>query len=158
MLQGRKARELTNSDNGLYSHTTQHGVFDGDRRVSKASGCCCCWLLNVPTTCSCISETDLLNCTYLDKSCRANFLRHPVTVYRHHASLSQRDPRMSVAFQGSHWSTSFSVTGITRPGKRSTSKVAIEPRSNSHEAGALPLGQREDQMQGVGQQGRREGL
>ena len=35
------------------------------------------WLLNVPATCYCISGTDL----HRERSCRSNFLPHPVTVY-----------------------------------------------------------------------------
>ena len=52
-----------------------------------------CWLLNVPATCQCISETDLLRQFYMlphwDRSCRSNFLPHPVTVYWHQADQSQ---------------------------------------------------------------------
>ena len=55
-----------------------------------------CWLLNVPATCECISGTDLLRQLYVlphrDRSCRPNFLPHPVTVYWHRADQSQRWP------------------------------------------------------------------
>ena len=51
-----------------------------------------CWLLNVPATCECISGTDLLRQLYVlphwDRSCRSNFLPHPVTVYWHRADQS----------------------------------------------------------------------
>ena len=54
------------------------------------------WLLNVPATCLCISGTDLLRQLYVlphwDKSCRSNFLPHPVTVYWHWADQSQHWP------------------------------------------------------------------
>ena len=47
------------------------------------------WLLNVPATCECISGTDLLRklsvVPHWDRSCRSNFLPHPVTVYWHRA-------------------------------------------------------------------------
>ena len=55
-----------------------------------------CWLLNVPAVCLCISGTDLLRqlhkLPHRDRSCRLNFLPHPVTVYWHKASQSQRWP------------------------------------------------------------------
>ena len=35
------------------------------------------------------------------------------------------DPITPDAWQGSHWSTSFEVTGVTRPGKRSTAQAGI---------------------------------
>ena len=51
------------------------------------------WLLNVPATCKCISGTDLLRQFYVwphqDRSCRSNFLSHPITVYLHRANQSQ---------------------------------------------------------------------
>ena len=55
-----------------------------------------CWLLNVPATCGCISGTDLLRQFYVlphwDRSCRPNFLSHPVTVYWHRANQSKHWP------------------------------------------------------------------
>ena len=55
--------------------------------------CIVCWLLNVPATCKCISGTGLLRQLYVlphwDRSCRPNFLPHPVTVYWHRADQSQ---------------------------------------------------------------------
>ena len=49
------------------------------------------WLLNVPATCKCISGTDLLRQLYVlphwDRSCRSNFLSHPITVYWHRAGI-----------------------------------------------------------------------
>ena len=78
-----------------------------------------CWLLNVTATCECISGTDLLRQVNLlphwDRSCRSNFLLHPVTVYWHQANQSKCWPYN--ARQGSHWSAKFKVTGMTRPWK-----------------------------------------
>ena len=55
-----------------------------------------CRLLNVPARCQCISGTDLLRQVYVlphwHRSCRSNFLSHPVTLYWHQASQSQRWP------------------------------------------------------------------
>ena len=77
------------------------------------------WLLNVPATCECISGTDLHRQFHVlphwDRSCRSNFPSHPVTVYWHRADQSQRWPHN--AWQGSHWSANFKVTGMTRPRK-----------------------------------------
>ena len=54
------------------------------------------WLLNVPATCKCISGMHLLRQFYMlphwNRSCRSNFLPHPVTVYWHQADQSQRWP------------------------------------------------------------------
>ena len=55
-----------------------------------------CCLLIIPETCQCISGTDLLRQFYVlphwDRSCRSNFLPHPVTVYWHRADQSQHWP------------------------------------------------------------------
>ena len=47
------------------------------------------------------------------------------------------DPIMPGAWQGSRWITNFSVTGMTRPKKRSTPKMGIDPRSDACEADPL---------------------
>ena len=65
-----------------------------------------CWFPIVPATCQCISGMDLLRQFYVlpnwDKSCRSNFLPHPVTVYWHRANQSQYWPYN--VRQRSHWS------------------------------------------------------
>ena len=38
------------------------------------------------------------------------------------------DPITPGAWQGSHWSANFQVTGLTRPGKIPTSQAGIEPQ------------------------------
>ena len=52
------------------------------------------WLLHVPAACQCIAGTDLLRQLYMlphwDRSCRSNFLPHPVKLYWHWANQSQR--------------------------------------------------------------------
>ena len=57
---------------------------------------CCCWMLNVPATCKCISGTGLLRQFHVlphwDRSCRPNFPSHPVTVYWPRANQSQHWP------------------------------------------------------------------
>ena len=60
-----------------------------------------------------ISGTDLLRQLYVlshcDRSCRFNFLSHPLTVYRHRTNRPSPsiDPVMPGAWQGSHWSVNF---------------------------------------------------
>ena len=43
-------------------------------------------------------------------------------------------------WQGSHLSAKFEVTDMTQTGKRSTTKVGIEPRSAALDVDALPQG------------------
>ena len=76
----------------------------------------------------CHSETDVADQTfYLTQS-----------QYTDTGSISpSADAITPGAWQGSHWRTSFSVTALIRPGKRSTAKMGIEPRSAAHEAGHL---------------------
>ena len=52
------------------------------------------------------------------------------------------DPITPGAWQGSHWSANFSVTGMTRPRRKSRRKRDLNPGSSALEADALPLGQR----------------
>ena len=52
------------------------------------------------------------------------------------------DPVTPGAWQRSHLSTNFSVTGMARPGKRSTAKAGIEFRFPALEVDVLQLGQR----------------
>ena len=46
-------------------------------------------------------------------------------------------PKTPGAWQGSHWSSNFEVTGMTRPGNRPTAKTGIEPRPAALEADVL---------------------
>ena len=52
------------------------------------------------------------------------------------------DPITPGAWQGSHWSAIFLVTGMTRPRKKSRLKQDSNPGSSALEADALPPGQR----------------
>ena len=69
-----------------------------------------CWLLIVPGTPMCASETNLLHQVYRQphggRSCGSN-LSHPVTVYVHQINVSTiiTDVIMPDAWQVSHWST-----------------------------------------------------
>ena len=55
-----------------------------------------CWLLIIPATCQCSSRLDLIKQLYMlphwDRSCRSNFLLHPVPVFWHRAKHSQHWP------------------------------------------------------------------
>ena len=57
------------------------------------------------------------------------------------------DPITPGAWQGSHWSANFEVTGMTRPRKKSRRKRDSNPGSSALEADALPLGQRSGQKE-----------
>ena len=79
------------------SHTHTHTHTHTQTHTHAHTACLfACWLLNVPVICMCVSVTDLLRQFYVlpcwDRSCRANFLPHPVTVYWHQANQSQRWP------------------------------------------------------------------
>ena len=41
------------------------------------------------------------------------------------------------AWQGSHWSANFKVTGMTRPGKMPTAQAGFEPRISRYQGGRL---------------------
>ena len=70
-----------------------------------------------------------------DRSCRSNFLPHPVTVYWHQADQSSADRITPGAWQG-HWSANFWVTGMTRP-RKSLCKRDSNLESYALEADAL---------------------
>ena len=104
------------------------------------------WLLNVPATCECISGTI---CSDNFTCCRTEI---EVADQTFHLTQSQytdigptspsADPITPGAWQGSHWSANFSVTGMTRIRKKSRRKRDSNPGSSSLEADAIPLGQR----------------
>ena len=52
------------------------------------------------------------------------------------------DPITPGAWQGSHWSANFEVTGMTRARKKSRRKRDSNPGPSALEVDALPLGQR----------------
>ena len=52
------------------------------------------------------------------------------------------DPITPSAWQGSHWSANFEVSGMTQPRKKSQRKRDSNPGSSALEVDALPLGQR----------------
>ena len=98
-------------------------------------------LLYVPSTCWCISWTDLLRQVYVlphwDRSRRSTFLSHPVTVYWHQADQSQRWPCNTRRLAGQPLEYQLEVTGMTRHRKIPTAKVGFEPRSAPLEADVL---------------------
>ena len=67
--------------------------------------------------------TDPLRLLYEMQRCDRNYrskLAHPVTVYWHQANQSKYYPITPGSPQGSHYSTSFQITGVTRPANSST--------------------------------------
>ena len=79
-----------------------------------------CWLLYVPATSECISGTALHIQVFVrphwDRSCRSNYLTQSQCTETGPTSPSA-DPITHGAWQGSHWSASFEVTGIPQSGK-----------------------------------------
>ena len=96
-------------------------------------------LLNAPATCECISGTDLLNF----KCCHTEVEFADQTFYLTQSQYTDTgptspstDPITPGAWQGSHWSANFEVTGMTRPGK-SWRKQDSSPGSSALETDAL---------------------
>ena len=68
-----------------------------------------------------------------ERSCRPNFLSHPVTVYWHRAN---HDPITPGAWQGRRWSANFKVNGMTRL-EKIPAQAGSNPGSSALEADAL---------------------
>ena len=97
-----------------------------------------CWcisgtgLLNVLATCLCISGTDLYSCKcchteieVADQTCRyLTQSRYTDT----EPSSPSADARTPDAWQGSHWSTTVEVPGMTGPRHFPAERAAIEPQ------------------------------
>ena len=98
-------------------------------------------LLNVPATCECISGTDLLRQFYVlphwERSCRSNFLPHPVTVYWHRADQSQRWPYNARRLAGLPLECQFFSHWYDSTQKKSRRKRDLNPGSSALEADAL---------------------
>ena len=71
-----------------------------------------------------------------DRNCRSNFLTHPVTVYDTGPISPSPDPITPGAWQDSHWSANFQVTGMTRSA-RPTAQAGIELRIFRSRGGRL---------------------
>ena len=111
------------------TYGTEHVAWPGKER--KKDCCFVCWLLNVPATCyKCISGTDLHNftCCHTEIEAADPAFYFTQSQYTDTGPTSpSADPIMQGAWQSSHWSTNFSVTGMTRPGKI-PSQAGFEPR------------------------------
>ena len=98
-----------------------------------------------------ISGMDLLRQFYVlphwDRSCRSNFLPHPVTVYWHRADQSQRWPYNARRLAGLPLECQFLSHWYDLTPKKSHHKWDSNPGSSALEADALPLGQ----QGGIGQ-------
>ena len=100
-----------------------------------------CWLLSIPPTCECISGTNLFRQLYLlphwDRSCRSNFLSHPVTVCWHRSNHSQHWPYSARCPAGKPLECHFLSHWYDSTPEKSRRKRDSNPGSSSLEAGAL---------------------
>ena len=94
-------RTNTDTDTDTHTHTHTHTHTQTKTRRVERHGegggvLFVCWLLNIPATCWYISGMDLHRQFYMlphwGRSCRSNFLPHPVTGYWHRVDQSQRWP------------------------------------------------------------------
>ena len=93
------------------------------------------WLLKVPATCYSVSQGRI--CSENGTCCHTEMQVADQTFYLAQSqytdtgpSCPSADPITLGAWQGSHWSTHFQVTGMTRPRARSTRiESGIKPRS-----------------------------
>ena len=87
------------------------------------------WLLNVPATGQCISGTDLLNfmrCHTEIEVAQQTFHLTP-SQYTDTGPTSPSNDRLTPgAWQGSHWSANFEVTGMIRP-RKIPAQTGFEP-------------------------------
>ena len=88
-----------------------------------------CWLLNVPATCECISGTDLLSftCCHTEIEVADPTLHLTQSQYTDTGPTSpSTNPITPGAWQDSHWSAKFEVTGMTRP-RKILAQAGFEP-------------------------------
>ena len=81
------------------------------------------------------------------RSCRSNFLHHPVTVYWHCPTSPSADPIMPGTWQGSPYSANLEVTGMTWPGKIPMAQAEIKPQIYHSRGGRL---RRRERVVGLG--------
>ena len=98
------------------------------------------WLLNVPA----ISVSQGRICSDNFTCCQTEIEVADPTFYLTQSQYTDTgptspsaDPKTPSAWQGSHWSANFQVTGMTRPGKKSRRKRDSNPGSSAFEADAL---------------------
>ena len=86
-----------------------------------------CWLLNVPATCECISLTicsDNFTCCHTEIEVADQTFYLTQSQYTDNGPTSlNADPITPGAWQGSHWSANFEVTGMTRTRKNPGASV-----------------------------------
>ena len=92
------------------------------------------WLLNVPATCYSVSQGRICSDNFTCCHTEIEVADQTQSQYTDTGPTSpSADPITPGAWQSSHWSANFEVTGMTRPRKAGSSAL---------EADALPLGQR----------------
>ena len=149
MLLGRLATNQQQSPDQAVGQSVS-GYFalqdTSEHRPSQLSPVSVCWLvgwlLNVPATCECTSGTGLHNftCCHAEIEVADPTFHLTQSQYTHTGQTSPRaDPIPPGAWQGSHWSASFEVTGVTRPRKN---PGASGIRTRDLPFSTKPLGQR----------------
>ena len=117
--------------------------------LSRLRGCCC-WLVGCLTSQQHASVSQGRICSGNFMCCHTEIevadqtfsLSHPVTVTDTGPTSPSADRITPGAWQGSHWSAYFCVTGMTRPRKNPGASGIRTPGSYALETDALPLGQR----------------
>ena len=106
-----------------------------------------CWLLNVPATGYSVPQGRI--CSDNFTCCHTEIQVADQTFYLIQSQYTDTRPTSPNtdlitpdAWQGSHWSANFWVTGMTRPSKKSRRKRDLNPGSSAVEVDTLPLGQR----------------
>ena len=97
-----------------------------DLQLLFASVVVVCWLLNVPATCKCISGTDTCCHTEIEVADQTFHLTQSQFTDTGPTCPSTDSITLGV-WQGSHWSSNFEVTGMTRPLKKIPAEAELEP-------------------------------
>ena len=137
------------------SHTVEELERDSDNVVSS----CCCGVARLSTACvgqwllvACLTSQQQASvsqgriCSDNSTCCHTAIEVADPTFYLTQSQYTDTgltspsaDPITPGAWQGSHWSANFWVTGTTRPRKKSCRRRDSNPGSSALEADALPL-------------------
>ena len=110
--------------------------------ISKGKSCLFFWLLNFQATCYSVSQgricSDNCACCHTEIEVADPTFYLTQSQYTDTAPTSpSADPVTTGAWQGSHWSASFEVSDMTRPGKKSRRKRDSNPGSSAREADVI---------------------
>ena len=108
-----------------------------------------CWLVACLTSQQHASVSQGRSCTHNFTCCHTDIDVADPTFYLTQSQYTDTrptspsaDPTMPGAWQGSHWSSNFEVTGVTRPGKNPVASWIRTPDLPLPRRTPLPLGQR----------------